>query len=242
MTTTASGGFDVTATASGGLAGRSVRWAVVGGIGVALAALTMAFSRGATSALPYFRDAERTPEWLSERDAQSVLTVAPFALVDQEERAVTEAALRDRITIIHFFFARCGDVCPTTTSNIQRVVSEIGPMSELQILSHSVTPARDSVRELRAFAAMHRIREPRWRLLTGDTATIYRLARESYFVRIGDGTTFGKKTIAHTESVSLVDGNGRVRGIYAGTVALEMQRLREDILALAREAKGPSAP
>jgi protein SCO1/2 len=178
-----------------------------------------------------------TPEWMTDREASDARMhrVAPFVLTDQRGATITESALRGRITIVHFFFARCGDVCPTTTANVARVVAEAGAMPELQVLSHSVTPERDSVPVLQHFAAMHKIADPRWHLLTGDTATIHRLARDSYFVRLGDGRTFNVASIAHTESVLLIDGEGRLRGIYAGTLALEMQRLREDIATLHEE-------
>ena len=58
--------------------------------------------------------------------------------------------------------------------------------------------------------------------------------RDSYFVRLGNDSTYGVASIAHTESVLLVDGCGRLRGVYAGTLALEMQRLKEDAVALER--------
>ena len=38
--------------------------------------------------------------------------------------------------------------------------------------------------------------------------------------------------LVHTEKVILVDGQRRLRGIYNGTHAFEMERLIEDIKAL----------
>jgi protein SCO1/2 len=175
-----------------------------------------------------------TPEWLSDREANSRGThrVAAFQLTDQFGATVSNRAFDGKVTIVGFFFTRCGDVCPTTTRNLARVLRDLPGANDLQILSHSVTPDRDSVAALRVFAASHGIDDSRWHLLTGSVAEITRLARDSYFVRLGNDSTYGVASIAHTESVLLVDGCGRLRGVYAGTLVLEIQRLQEDVRTL----------
>jgi protein SCO1/2 len=121
-----------------------------------------------------------------------------------------------------------------TPGNLKRLLDSLPGEDRIQVLSYSVVPAGDSVPALAEFARTHRLTDPRWHLLTGNPAAVARLARESYFVRLGDGAGYGVAAIAHTESLVLVDGNGRLRGVYAGTLPLELQRLREDIGALLR--------
>jgi len=192
------------------------------------------------SDLPYYRSAAMTPEWLSaaEADAPDTHRVAAFHMSDQNGRAVTEGAFAGRVTVVHFFFTTCGDVCPSTTRNIAKLLRELRGNERVQVLSYSVAPERDSVGALREFAAMHHITDPRWRLLTGPRSDVERLARESYFVRLGDGSSYGVATIAHTESLLLVDGRGRLRGVYAGTLMLEVDRLKEDVQRLAAPEGG----
>lgn len=186
--------------------------------------------------LPYYRSARLVPEWLSDREASApeLHRVAGFALVDQHGERVTDAALSGRVTVAHFFFTRCRDVCPLTTHALAGLLDSLPANPRIQVLSYSVTPERDSVAALAAFAREHHIDDPRWHLLTGDLSTTARLASESYFVRLGDGRSYGVDSIAHTESLVLVDGQGRLRGFYAGTLPLEMNRLLEDIRALLR--------
>ena len=201
-----------------------------------VAAGTSGITRAGSSALPYYRTAALEPEWLSAADARSadMHRVAPFAMVDQEGRLINEHAFSGRVTVVQFFFTTCGDVCPTTTHNLAAVLQTLAG-DKVQVLSYSVTPERDSVAALRHFAAMHGITDPRWRLLTGSRSLVEVLARESYFVRLGDGRTYNVSTIAHTESVLLIDGERRLRGIYAGTLRLDMDRLVEDARALLAE-------
>jgi protein SCO1/2 len=179
--------------------------------------------------LPFFRSAELTPEWLSrsEASAPSMHRVASFSAIDQTGATVTETALANKVTIAHFFFTECGDICPVTTGRIKRLLKEI-PSASLQVISYSVRPTHDSIVALKRFASKHEVTDKRWHFVSAAPQTVQSLARDSYFVRLGSDTTYGVKSIAHTESLVLVDGRGRLRGVYAGTLPLEMQRLRED--------------
>jgi protein SCO1/2 len=189
------------------------------------------------SKVPFYRTAAMTPEWLnvSDANANSMHRVSPFALVDQHGVRVTNASFAGKVSVVSFFFTSCRDVCPTTMRHIAQLLRETTGDERIQILSHSVTPATDSIGELVRFAEMRGIRDSRWHLLTGDSTAIDRLARASYFVRLGNDTTYGVRSIAHSESVLLVDGEGRLRGVYAGTLPLEMLRLKEDLTTLLAE-------
>lgn len=188
--------------------------------------------------LPYFRTAAMTPEWLSDRDAasSSMHRVGAFTALDQSGTQMTEKLFAAHVTVAHFFFTQCGDVCPTTTRNLARTLDELPRDARVQIFSYSVTPGRDSLPELRAFAAKHHITDSRWHLLRTDPQSVVDLARNSYFVRLGKDTTYGVASIAHTESLVLVDGKRRLRGVYAGSLRLETERLREDIVTLLHES------
>ena len=198
--------------------------------------------RGAgAESLPFYRTSNLDPEWIGAREASSASMhrVAPFKLVDQNGTSITNARFAGRVSIVHFFFTSCGDVCPTTTRNIAAVLRATAGNDRVQVLSHSVTPEADSVPALRRYADSHGIADPRWHLLTGAKSSIDSLARTSYFVRLGNDTTYGRASIAHSESVLLVDGDGRLRGVYAGSLQLEMDRLREDLATLLAGAESP---
>jgi len=177
------------------------------------------------------------PEWLDARAEalRSMHRVAPFTLVDQHGASITNATFDGKASIVHFFFTSCGDVCPTTTRNIAAVLRATTGDQRVQVLSHSVTPDADSVAALRRYADSHGIVDPRWHLLTGAKPSIDSLAKASYFVRLGNDTTYGRASIAHSESVLLVDSAGRIRGVYAGSLQLEMDRLRDDLATLLAE-------
>lgn len=103
------------------------------------------------------------------------------------------------------------------------------------LISHSVDPDTDSVPVLAAYAAVQGADPDRWRLLTGDRALIYRLARQEYFAGDSIGPSTAGTDFLHTENVILLDGKRRIRGLYNGTLRSEMDRIREDIAILKRE-------
>jgi protein SCO1/2 len=61
------------------------------------------------------------------------------------------------------------------------------------------------------------------------------LPRTSYFVEEEPGYTKDSTEFLHTEHFVLVDKNKHLRGIYNGTVELEMERVIEDIDLLLKE-------
>src|SRR6476619_6022876 len=77
--------------------------------------------------LPFFRTAAMNPEWLSSADANApaMHRVAAFRAIDQTGSIITENSLAGRVTVAQFFFTSCGDVCPTTTRNLQAMLGKL---------------------------------------------------------------------------------------------------------------------
>lgn len=192
-------------------------------------------SAGAAAA-PFYDSRDFTPRW-----TPVTHRVAPFSLVDQQERVTTERDLDGKIHVASFLFAECPSVCPTLVKRLKPVQDAIRNRDDVVMVSYSVTPVQDTPEVLAAFGRARGIDPSKWKLLTGDLGEISRVIRESYFAddtRVIDGTP--ESRILHTEKVLLVDRERRLRGIYNGTNAFEMERLVEDIEALERETRRAS--
>jgi protein SCO1/2 len=159
--------------------------------------------------------------------------VAPFHLIDQRNQPLTEKDLDGKIHVASFLFTVCPSVCPTLVQKLKPVQEAIRGHHDVVMVSYSVTPLTDTPKVLAEFGKARGIDPDRWRLLTGSLDEISRVIRESYFAdddRPLEGEP--KSRLLHTEKVLLVDGDRRLRGIYNGTNAFEMQRLVEDIETL----------
>ena len=183
-----------------------------------------------SSSLPFYEDRNFTPRWTEVNHV-----VAPFRLVDQQSRPFTEHDLDGKIHIASFLFTSCPSVCPTLVQRLKSVQAAVKGRDDVVIVSYSVTPLTDTPAVLAEFGKLRGIDSRTWRLATGDLQEIHRVIKGSYFADDDRGSGPGVEgRLIHTEKVILADGQRRLRGIYNGTHAFEMERLIEDIEALRR--------
>ncbi|MCI5057713.1 MAG: SCO family protein [Flavobacteriales bacterium] len=181
--------------------------------------------------LPYFNSAEFTPEWIVKEDAsyKTIHTIKDFSFTNQHGIQITNDALQGKVSIANFFFTACSGICPKMMGNMIRIQENFGNHDDVAILSHSVTPKEDSVAQLKQYANHMGIHSNNWHLLTGSKAKIYDIARVSYFADEGFGKSVtSEEDFLHTENVLLIDKEGHIRGVYNGTLPVEINRLIDD--------------
>jgi len=188
--------------------------------------------------LPYYNTAEFSPIFINDIDSVPIKidhTIGVFNLKDQHNISITEKAVEGKIHIANFFFTGCGSICPGMMNKMRKVNSVFADANDVVFLSFSVTPWRDDVNRLNEYATLNQIIANNWHLLTGTRNEIYDLARRSYFAEEQLGFSKDSTDFLHTEHVLLVDKTGRIRGIYNGTLEMDMDQLREDIFQLKKE-------
>jgi protein SCO1/2 len=187
--------------------------------------------------LPFFRDAMLTPEWMPAEDPHldSIHRIPTFSLTNQVGGRVTQADMDGRICISNFFFTRCKSICPRMTLQLKHLRDTLGNASDVRWLSFSVDPEADKVSVMQEYAVEYGLNPEEWKLLTGNRDTIYRLARLGFFAGDSTGRISPTSEFLHTENVILTDKKRRIRGVYNGTLRVEMDRLLEDIQILRKE-------
>lgn len=188
--------------------------------------------------LPYYNSPAFTPEFISSADSvtQKIThTIPAFTFTDQNGTTITEKDVEGKIHVANFIFTRCASICPIMTKHMKAVQDSFGNNNKVAVLSYSVTPWIDSVPRLKNYAKENNITSPNWHLLTGSQNEIYKLARQGYFAEEDLGYTRDSTDFLHTEHVFLVDKSKRIRGIYNGTLQLEIEQLIKDISVLLKE-------
>ncbi|MEO8887383.1 MAG: SCO family protein [Mucilaginibacter sp.] len=187
--------------------------------------------------LPFYNTPDFTPLWLSPQDAgyKSIHTIAPFNLTNQLGNTITNKNTTGKIYVANFFFTSCRNICPPIMDNLAKVAQTFENDRRVLVLSHSVTPRHDSVPVLLKYGQTHHINSNNWWLLTGNQPDIYKLARQSYFADDAAGFTKGSDDFLHTENMVLVDAKGRIRGVYNGSLQLEVNNLIAHIKLLEAE-------
>ncbi len=181
-----------------------------------------------------------------------------FSLTDQDGRPFDSAELKGKVWIVDFIYTNCPDVCPLITADLARlgdalpVEHRLG--SDIRFVSITVDPARDSAATLRSFARSFGVRSPdQWAFLSGPEAALRRTLAGFHVVAepapagassAADGRRVtgpghaagaahpGAGLITHSSRLMLVDRRGRVRGLYSGTQASEVDRLGRDLRSL----------
>lgn len=193
--------------------------------------------QSADEGLPFINKPDFTPEWIDKSSTayDSIHTIPDFSFTDQDGKTVNEETVKGKVYVADFFFTSCGSICPKMTSNMSLLQEAFKNNEEVIFLSHSVTPDIDSVARLRKYAADKSIISGKWHLLTGDKDAIYTLARKQYYAGDTIGFYQDNNAFLHTENFILVDKHRRIRGVYNGTLLVEMDRLKEDIATLLKE-------
>jgi protein SCO1/2 len=184
--------------------------------------------------LPYYNTPDFTPKW-SIANKESFHQIRPFKLINQENRIFTEKDIEGKICVADFFFTTCPGICPKMTKSMSDIQKEFINDDAILLLSHSVTPEKDSVSVLKKYAIDKKIDFNRWKLLTGDKDEIYDLGRKFYFVEEDEGIQKGNEVFLHTENFILIDKERHIRGIYNGLDPSSINNLINDIKILKLE-------
>jgi protein SCO1/2 len=187
--------------------------------------------------LPYYNTPDFSPQFISQKLASKEIKhqIKDFSFTDQNNKTISQREVEGKIHVANFFFTNCGLICPKMTNNLKLVQKEFANDAHVAILSFSVTPWIDDVAKLNDYANLNEITSPYWHLLTGNKSSIYQLARQSYFAEEELGFTKDSTEFLHTEHFLLVDKTKRIRGIYNGTLELDVRQLIDDIKILKKE-------
>lgn len=187
--------------------------------------------------MPFFNSPEFTPEWIAKDSPEfaKIHTVPAFSFISQDGKTITEKTVEGKIYVTNFMFTNCGSICPKMSDNMTILQDKYINDNQVLLLSHSVNPELDDVQKLKEYADLKGCISGKWHLLTGDKTTIYTLAKKQYFA--GDSIGFYGKLndFLHSENFILVDGKRRIRGVYNGTLPIEMERIIDDIETLKKE-------
>jgi len=169
-------------------------------------------------------------------DPLPVLYASPtFSLTDQDAKPFASESLRGKTWVAAFIFTHCPGVCPTMTMKMQ-ALQEAVPDRNVQLVSFSVDPERDTPAVLKEYAARFDADASRWHFLTGDKKALFDVAAGMKLTAAPAGAL--GPDIVHAEKLLLIDGEGRVRGAYDSKDDQEMKKLAADAAALADRQAG----
>jgi len=157
-----------------------------------------------------------------------------FEGYDQNGELFNNSSLEGKIQIANFFFTSCPVVCPKMTIETAKVYAKIGKNDNILFVSYSIDPKRDTVQKLKDFAIFHETDFNNWKFVNVGEENVYKLARNSYNITAVKGNSKSNDFI-HSELLTLVDSQLRIRGYYDSTNPEEMNKLIKDVKKLIKD-------
>jgi len=145
--------------------------------------------------------------------------VAPFELTDASGERVTLSKWRGDLLLVFFGFTRCPDVCPLTLGRLAKVYRDLGRPEDVQVVMITVDPQHDTPELTQRYAGSF---DPDFVGLGGSSADIAHAA-QTFFVGYRG---LGNEDFLHTDSVALLDREGKLRLIYGQD---KVARLTDDL-------------
>jgi len=160
--------------------------------------------------------------------------IKPFSLVDQDSTLVNNKTYANKIYVADFFFTSCPSICPIMKAQMIRVYKAFEDNQDVMLLSHTIDPEYDNVAVLNNYATRMEVKSAKWHFVTGEKGVIYDLAQTSYYVATRENEK-APGGYEHSGAFILVDNKSRIRGVYDGTKAEEVDELIANIKVLLPE-------
>jgi protein SCO1/2 len=153
--------------------------------------------------------------------------LAPFALVDAANAAVTPATLRGTPTLVFFGFTHCPDVCPATLSLLANVQKSPG-VPKVTVALITVDPERDTPEQMGKYVAAF---GGDLIGLTGTPPEIVNATRAFGVASARVDLGGGNYTMDHSATVFALDSQARIVAVF--TPPLRAEALARDLAKLA---------
>jgi protein SCO1/2 len=167
--------------------------------------LIVAFALGLFAAQRWFGGSGPAPSLMRATLYPSPQSLGDLALIDQDGRPFTAAAMRGQWWLVFFGFTQCPDICPTTLATLARAraaLADLPPAQQPHVLLISVDPERDTPERLAAY--VHHF-DPQFVGATGSLPAVAAAAKRFGVPYAKVGLPGGGYTLDHGAGVFMVD-------------------------------------
>jgi len=163
---------------------------------------TLCFVLTACSPKPEFKNTDITGSTAFGKD---------FSLLDPDGKTRTLADFKGKVVVMFFGYTQCPDICPTTLTEMQQVMTLLGPQSDkVQVLFVTVDPERDTAEILKQYVPAF---DPRFLgLRPADEAALEKVTKDFkiYYKKV-PGAKPDSYTMDHMAGSYAFDPEGRLR-------------------------------
>lgn len=167
-------------------------------------------------------------------DPGALWSLEDFELTDQSGHAFGLADLAGTPWVASFIFTRCAGPCPRISADMAWLQGRLEE-SRARLVTITVDPAYDTPAVLERYAQKFGADPQRWFFLTGTPEEVEDVVRRVFFQPLEVMGPSGEHP-THSTRLVVVDGEGRVRGVYDTTGSSGRRKALDRLLFLEREA------
>lgn len=155
--------------------------------------------------------------------------VAPFSYTERNGQAFGSDQLQGKISVVNFFFTACEGPCPRMNGKVAELFRVFKDDPDVQFISISVDPDRDSLQALQQYASRFGVTDRRWLFLRAPIEEVKKLSEKTFMLATGDAPGL------HSTKLILIDGEKKVRGYYSSEDPNSLRVLETHIRQLIKE-------
>ncbi|MBU0808221.1 MAG: SCO family protein [Gammaproteobacteria bacterium] len=140
-----------------------------------------------------------------------------LSLINQDGQAVAVDQMKDQWSLLFFGYTFCPDICPATLAQLRQLQGQLPAetLAKLQIVLVTVDPNRDTPEQLKKYLDYF---DAGFIGLTGEQATIQKLANSVSIPFIPADTSKENYTVDHSGNLVLIGPDGRQRGFIRAPI------------------------
>ncbi|MBA4290731.1 MAG: cytochrome c oxidase assembly protein [Pseudomonas sp.] len=140
-----------------------------------------------------------------------------LSLTNQDGQTVAVDQLKDQWSLLFFGYTFCPDICPATLAQLRQLQGQLPPatLSKLRIVMVTVDPHRDTPEQLKKYLDYF---DAGFIGLTGEQATIQKLANGVSIPFIPADTSKENYTVDHSGNLVLLGPDGKQRGFIRAPI------------------------
>lgn len=134
--------------------------------------------------------------------------------------------IKNKITLFAMVYTHCPDICPMTTHNMYLIQNSLSNelKDKVKFVVVSFDPERDTPLVLKKFAEIRDLSFDHWTFLSGDKQNTKEVMLKFDIKAIPTDSTYDSNgelsyNMIHTDRISLIDQDGRLRSNYKGSTA-----------------------
>ena len=140
-----------------------------------------------------------------------------LSLTNQGGQTVAVDQLKDQWSLLFFGYTFCPDICPATLAQLRQLQGQLPPetLAKLRIVLVTVDPHRDTPEQLKKYLDYF---DAGFIGLTGEEATIQKLANGVSIPFITADTSKENYTVDHSGNLVLIGPDGKQRGFIRAPI------------------------